>query len=123
MTAIFHPHSLRSLLSDYRVNARMLIAVPVLLMGQVVMETRFRMIVQHLRQSGLLDSKGVVQMDAIVANLRRWRDSLWPELLIIVAVYASLAMIFSAHMHEDRPWALAGEERAISCRLAGTTLS
>jgi hypothetical protein len=67
------------------------------------------MIVRHLRQSGLLDVAGLTQLDEIIAKGRRWRDSWWPELLIIVAVYSSIALIFSAHMHEDRPWALAGQ--------------
>jgi len=37
LTAAFHPLALRDLLSDYRVTARILIAVPVLLLGQVLM--------------------------------------------------------------------------------------
>lgn len=108
MTALFHPAALRSLIMDYRVTARMLIAVPILLLGQVVMESRFRMIVQHLRQSGLLDAAGVAQMDVIIGKVRRWRDSLWPEILIILAVYGNVALVFSEHVREDRPWALAG---------------
>jgi hypothetical protein len=106
MTALFYPNALRSLLSDYRVNARMLIAVPILLLGQVVMETRFRMIVQHLREGGLLDAESLVQMDAIISNLKRWRDSIWPELAIILVVYSNVALIYSAHLNENRPWAL-----------------
>jgi len=109
MTAMFHPQSVRSLFSDYRVNARMLIAVPVLLIGQVVMETRFRMIVQHLRQAGLLETKSLAHMDVIIANLGRWRDAIWPELAIVLAVYSNIALIYSAHMHENRPWALTPE--------------
>jgi hypothetical protein len=107
MTALFHPSALRSLLSDYRVTARMLIAVPVLLIGQVLMDSRFRMIVQHLRDSGLLDAGSLVQMDEIIGNLKRWRDSIWPELVIIIAVYANVALIVSSHLQENRPWALA----------------
>lgn len=109
MTALFHPHELRSLLADYRVNARLLIAVPILLIGQVVMETRFQMIVQHLHNSGLLDNQGQAQMDAIVRKLRHWRDSIWPELAIVIVVYVSIAAVFSAHLHENRPWALTGD--------------
>src|SRR3974377_440413 len=45
ITAVLNPTALDDLLRDYRVTARMLIAVPVLLLGQVVMESRFRMIV------------------------------------------------------------------------------
>jgi len=109
MTVLFHPSALRSLISDYRVTARMLIAVPILLVGQVVMDSRFRLIVRHLRRSGLLDSDSLADMDVIIAKLIRWRDSLWPELAIILVVYASIALVFSTHLHENRPWALAGE--------------
>jgi hypothetical protein len=112
MTALFHPVALRSLLTDYRVSARMLIAVPVLLLGQVLMESRFRMIVQHLRDSGVLSSKGLTDLDAILRNLLRWRDSIWPELAMIVAVYANVGYIFSVHIHETRPWALVGQGMA-----------
>jgi hypothetical protein len=107
LTLIYHPSSLRTLISDYRVNARLLIAVPVLLIGQVVMDSRFRMIVQHLRTAGFLDADNLAKLDTIISHVKRWRDSLWPELAIIVAVYTNLALIFSAHLHENRPWALA----------------
>jgi hypothetical protein len=41
--------------------------------------------------------------------LLRWRDSIRPELAIIVVVYANVAVILSPHVHETRPWVLAGE--------------
>src|SRR5215813_8772689 len=77
MTVVFHPSATRSLLWDYRVNARMLFAVPVLLIGQLVMESRFQMIVRHLRRSGILDVEGLTELDKIIAKGRRWRDSWW----------------------------------------------
>ena len=45
----------------------------------------------------------------MIGSLLRWRDSIWPELVLIAIVYANVAFIFSPHMHEARPWALAGE--------------
>jgi hypothetical protein len=112
MTALFHPEALRSLLTDYRASARLLIAVPVLLAGQLVMESRFRTIVNHLREAGLLQSKEMVRLDSIIDTLRRWRDSVWPELAIVAAVYASIFFGVSTHIHESRPWALAGDGAA-----------
>jgi len=109
MTALFHPSALRSLLADYRVTSRLLIAVPVLLLGQVLMESRFRLIVQHLRDAGLLKPKGLADLDLVIHSLLRWRDSVWPELAIIAAVYISVALAISSRVHEPRPWALAGE--------------
>jgi hypothetical protein len=40
---------------DYRVHARLLIAVPTLLIGEIVMESRSREVFRYLRDSGLLD--------------------------------------------------------------------
>jgi hypothetical protein len=112
MTALFHPAALRGLLTDYRVAARMLIAAPVLLLGQVVMESRFRLIVHHLRAAGLLSRNGLAELDFVVESLLRWRDSIWPELAVIAAVYTNLSLAFSPHVHESRAWALAGEGAA-----------
>ena len=109
MTVLFHPAALRSLLVDYRVAPRMLIAVPVLLLGQVVMESRFRLIVQHLREAGVLKPRGLTELDSAISSLLRWRDSIWPELALIAAVYLSVALVFASHVHESRPWALTGE--------------
>jgi hypothetical protein len=67
------------------------------------------MIVLHLRDAGLLKAKGLADLDSIISTLLRWRDSIWPELAIIVVVYANVAVILSPHVHEARPWALAGE--------------
>lgn len=41
-------------LKDYSMNSRMLLAVPVLLLGQTLMETRFRMILEHIYDARLL---------------------------------------------------------------------
>src|SRR5271169_7169859 len=44
ITLLFNPRAVLGLLSDYTVNARVLVGVPVLLAGQLVMETAFRTI-------------------------------------------------------------------------------
>lgn len=109
MTAAYHPSALRNLLNDYRVTARLLIAVPVLLAGQVVMESRFRLIVKHLRELRILDASQLAELDSIIARLRRWRDSIWPELILIALVYGNVSYAISTHIHETRPWAIAGD--------------
>ncbi len=109
LTAIFQPSALGSLLTDYRVSARMLIAVPVLLVGQVLMESRFRRIVRYLREARLLEPRELARLDSFIAVVQRWRDSIWPELILIGLVYANVAAVVSSHAHEPRPWALAGQ--------------
>ena len=53
----------------------MLIAVPVLLLAQPLMESRFRMILQHIRDAHLLKGADLARMDEILVNMIRWRDS------------------------------------------------
>lgn len=108
LTAIFQPSALGSLLSDYRVAARMLIAVPVLLIGQVLMESRFRTIVHHLREARILNPADQPRLDSLVASMQRLRDSFWPELILVGLVYANVVAATSSHLHEARPWALSG---------------
>ena len=123
MTALFHSSALRGLLTDYRMTARMLIAVPVLVVGQTLMESRFRLIVAHLREAGLLKPAGLGQLDSVLASILRWRDSIWPELALVVAVYASVAVVFSSHLHEPRPGPWRGRGQPICCPPDGITLS
>jgi hypothetical protein len=84
ITALSNPRGLMSLLKDYRVTSRMLIAIPVLLVGQLLMEERFRMVVSHIIKADLLQPADLARMDEIIANLRRLRDSAIPELLIVL---------------------------------------
>jgi hypothetical protein len=56
ITVLLNPEGLVSLIRDYRVHSRLLIAVPVLLVGELLMESRFRAVVDHIRQAGLLDA-------------------------------------------------------------------
>jgi len=109
LTALLNPSVLSDLLRDYRVTARMLVAVPVLLIGQVVMDARFKMVLRHLREIDILRPTDLQRLDAIIARVMRWRDSLWPEVLLVALVYVNVTLALSSHMHDTRPWALGGD--------------
>jgi hypothetical protein len=57
ITVFSQPEALMSLLRDYRVHSRMLIAVPVLLFGDLLLENRFRMVVAQFTRAGLAFSR------------------------------------------------------------------
>jgi hypothetical protein len=122
ITAISKPSAMGDLLRDYRVTARMLVAVPVLLMGQTVMESRFRMIVRHLRELDLLRPHEVVRLNAIIERLLRLRDSLWPELVMIALVYANVGFASSSASMRSVRGRSAAKACSIFCRRAGITL-
>jgi hypothetical protein len=105
-TWFFNPQGFTALLRDYRVYARLLIAVPVLLVGQMLMETRFRMVVSHVLEAGLLDENGARQLSDVIAGLRRLRDSIVPELIVIVVAYAHTAVIWHSRAAIAPAWAV-----------------
>jgi hypothetical protein len=106
LTFLFKSNSIWDLLRDYSVNVRMLIAVPVLLLGQVVMENVFRMIVHHLHEAELLPSPEQAKLDRTIGRLLRLRDSFVAEALIVVIAYGNVAAIIGAHKSAAQGWAL-----------------
>jgi hypothetical protein len=84
LPALLNFQGLNSLLGDYRIHARLLIAVPVLLFGELLMEARFRAVMAHIRQAHLLDAPDFEYIDGVIATLIRLRDSFLPELAVLV---------------------------------------
>src|SRR5271157_172556 len=84
---------LQSLL-DYRLEARALAAV-ILIVAEPIMDSRFRLLIEHIRESRLLIGPDLAEMDQILARLRRLRDSFLPEMLFIVGVAVRAATSYS----------------------------
>jgi len=78
ITCLSNPEGLLSFMRDYRVHSRMLIAVPILLAGELLMESRFSIVLAQIRKASLLESADMAYMDDVVAKLMRVRDSLVP---------------------------------------------
>jgi len=94
VTLLFHPGHLMVLLGDYLVYSRMVIAVPVLIIGQLLMESRFRTIVTHTREANLLKGENRARFDEVIARIVRLRNSAIPELIIVLVVYVHIAMMW-----------------------------
>lgn len=107
ITALFNPQGLVSLLSDYRVHSRLLIAVPALLLGQSLMESRFRMVLRHIAESNLLEAGGCERMNRTINTLQRLRDSMLPELVVLLLVILHSAA-YAASSIDTEPWLVYG---------------
>jgi hypothetical protein len=105
LTALFAPGAVVALLTDYKVASRMLIAVPILLLGQILMESKFRMIVSQVRED-LVALADMPLFDAILATLTRLRDSLLPELVIAALVCLHIAWSVSGKIGLAGAWAV-----------------
>ena len=113
ITALLHREALPELLKDYLVYSRVVIAIPVLLTGQLMMEDRFRIIVNHTRDARLLSDEGRRELDRVISMLARLRDSALPELLILILVFADLLVIGPGRLATGPAWA--------ASRAGGTT--
>jgi hypothetical protein len=107
ITALNNPTALTSLLRDYRVYARLLIGVPVLLIGQLMMDERFRMIVSHIGEAHLIGVQDWPRLDSIVAMVKRVRDSVFPEAAILVLVIIHTVMTSRTQI-DATPWIASG---------------
>jgi len=117
LTALFQPGAVVALLTDYRVASRILIAVPVLLLGQILMESKFRMIVSQVRED-LIAPPDLSRFDGTVGWLIHLRDSMLPELAIAALVCLHIALSFSGKVGLAGPWAMEGAQTALGTHLS-----
>jgi hypothetical protein len=103
LTVLFNRVGLASLLTSYRVYSRLFIAVPVLLIGQQIMEMRFRMIVQAIIDARLLSREDLMRMDQIIASLRRAGDWVVPEAMVVVLLVTHSAIAARSQV-DAVPW-------------------
>jgi hypothetical protein len=118
ITAALNPTGLSSLLLDYRVAARLLIAIPALLVGQVLTDSLFRMVVEHLTIAGLLDATDVPRMQDTIRRIRKLRDSVLPEVVILLLVILHTAVTESSYV-DATPWLTAQTGGALRLTVAG----
>ena len=82
---INHPDRVMQLILDYRLEARALAAI-LLIIAEPVMDSRFEMLIEHVREARLLVGSDLEKMNHILARLQRLRDSFAPELIFLIAV-------------------------------------
>jgi hypothetical protein len=118
LTVLLNSPGLNSLLRDYRVYSRLLIAVPALLLGDLLMEARFRAAWIYIREGGLLEAPDLGYMDGLIATLVRMRDSFLPELTIVVLVIIHTATSYKGLM-DATPWFTRGAGADLQFTAAG----
>jgi len=118
ITVFSHPEALMSLLRDYRVHSRMLIAIPALLIGEFLLESRFRMVVEHVRRASLLEGSELARMDDTIRWIRRLRDSVLPELTILILIIIHGVLAFRVQV-DTTSWLAHGTGSDFQLTLAG----
>ena len=75
-------------LRDVDVHTRFLVALPLLFAAEWVLHQRLRLAINKFRERQLVPEAQYQRYLAALQSARTWLDSIWPELLIAVFVYA-----------------------------------
>ena len=80
-------------LNDLPASARFLLAIPLFLVAEPVIERRVNLIGRHIVRSGMVKEAEVPAYEAMVRRLVRLRDSFSAELVILAAVVFTTAFL------------------------------
>lgn len=74
-------------LRDWAVNVRFLIAVPILILAELSIDQKWRILVLQFLRSGLVGEKELPAFEAVIERTTRLRDRVLPETLLIIAAF------------------------------------
>jgi len=89
-----------------------------LLIGEGFMESRFRLIIRHIRQIGILDTPDLAYMDGVIATLIRVRDAFVPEVVIFVVLVFHTVASYKG-LVDATPWLGHGSGANFQLTVAG----
>ena len=78
-----------SLIRDGSVHARLLVALPVVVAAERMLDHIARVCTARLFDEALVPPASVARVRAMLRAVERWRDAAWPETLLLVAALAS----------------------------------
>jgi hypothetical protein len=74
-------------LYDVSLHVRLLIALPLLIVAELIVHQRMRLVVQQFMERGLIPDATRAKFDAAIASAMRLRNSITAEVLLIAFVY------------------------------------
>jgi hypothetical protein len=78
---------------DIEANVRLLIAVPLLIVAELIVHQRMRLVVRQFLDRNLIPKSALLRFDGAIASALRLRNSVPAEVLLIVLVYLVGVMI------------------------------
>lgn len=81
-------------LHDVEVNVRFLVALPLLILAELVVHQRLRLIVRQFPERNLIPASAIPRFEEIIASALLLRNSLAAEILLIVIVYVFGVLLF-----------------------------
>jgi hypothetical protein len=105
-------------LLDMDIHIRFLVALPLLIIAELVVHQRMRPLLQQFRERNLIPEDAMARFDAAIASAFRLRNSVLAEVLLIAIVYGVGILILWRHY-----WALDAATWYATPSAEGTKLS
>ena len=84
-------------LLDIEAHVRFLVALPLLIVAELVVHRRMRPLLQQFRERNLIPENAIGRFEAAIASAFRLRNSILAEVLLIALVYGFGILIFWRH--------------------------
>ena len=78
---------------DFAVNVRFLIAAPILILAESVIDRRWRQLVLQFLRSGLVGEKELPSFEAVIERITRLRNRVLPEAVMLLASFSTSIMV------------------------------
>jgi hypothetical protein len=104
-------HIVMPFLSDFSAYARFLIALPLLIVAEVVIDPRLKRVVKHFVSSDLLHDEEVPAFDSVIQGVTRLRDSALAEAVIFLLAFMPIFLALESATWSGRgvsTWHLIG---------------
>jgi hypothetical protein len=100
----------RSLLMDFTVYARFLVAIPLFILGERVADSKFSSVVDYLARSEIVPESERQSYTGLLSHVRRLRDSRVAEFLWVVLAFAGAGYsAFHQAMTAQSTWLVANQ--------------
>src|SRR5262249_47454765 len=84
-------------LYDIDAHARFLLALPLLMVAELVVHQRLRTVVRQFLEREIVTEAGRAKFDAAIASAMRWRNSIVAEVLLIAFAYLVGVLVIWRH--------------------------
>jgi hypothetical protein len=74
-------------LYDFSAYGRFLVALPLLILAEIVIEPGIRTVVAEFVRGGIVPTREMRHYDSILQSAQRWRDSAIPEIILLVLAF------------------------------------
>lgn len=85
-------------LYDFSAYGRFLVALPLLIVAEIIIEPGIRMVVAEFVRGNIVTAADLPRFDSIIQDAQRWRDSAFPEIILVVLAFFPLFLF-------QREWA------------------